>query len=102
MLAAGAAVLVLAACSGEPSGNDIKEAIRNNAAVMMQMRALAQMSGGGDADELINAASVEKGQCTQAQGQPGFVCDFRLNAGGQTGPWGKARFFNANGWQLEQ
>ncbi|WP_297109161.1 hypothetical protein [uncultured Devosia sp.] len=105
-LIAGVAV-TLAACSGEPGGNDMKQAIRNNQMVMAQMQMLAQTGGASvTASQMLDASEVEKGSCMEAQNQPGFVCDFRVNAtvGGQrqTGQWSKARFFNADGWQMEQ
>lgn len=104
---AGFLVTVVSACSGEPGGNDMKQAIRNNQMVMAQMQMLAQMGGVSlSASQMLDASDVEKGQCATAQNQPGFVCDFRVNATvdgqRQMGQWSKARFFNADGWQMEQ
>lgn len=55
----------------------------------------------------MDKISVEKGACTEATGQPGFVCDFRLgidrNGRLDHGPWAKGRFFESSGgWQFEE
>lgn len=108
-----AAVLagLLAACSSEPGPDNIKDAIRNNPQAMMSLsmlaRADAMLSGSAPADPgaMLDRAKVEKASCAPASGMTGVVCDYRIgaDAGGQTrfGPWGKARFFRANGaWQM--
>jgi pyridoxal biosynthesis lyase PdxS len=99
--------MALAACSGEPGAGDMKQAIKNNQMVMSQLQMFAQMGGASmSAAQMLDASEVEKSGCTAAQGQPGFICDFRLNTTvngqRQPGQWGKARFFNAGGWQMEQ
>ncbi|WP_417308032.1 hypothetical protein [Devosia sp.] len=99
--------LLLSACSGEPGANEIKQALRSNNDLYLQMLAAAELAGvPANFDQILADSSVEKGGCSQAQGEPGFICDYRLNAviGGQKqhGQWDKARFFNADGWQMDR
>jgi hypothetical protein len=107
--AAVAVVLTLSACSGEPGTGDIKSAIRNNPRIMMGLAMMSQASAGlsGQAaqspDAMLDRATIEKGSCVAASGASGVVCDFRIGQDGRFGPWGKARFYQANGgWQVEQ
>jgi hypothetical protein len=90
----------------------MKQAMGSNESVLLRMSpimnaAIAVGSASGlSPAQVIDQAEFEKGSCTAAAGEPGFVCDLRisavLNGQRQTGIWGKARFFNANGWQVEQ
>lgn len=109
---AGLAFAALAACSGEPNAGDMKQAIQNNTKMMTQINMMLRAGSGfggntsQTAEELMKNADVEKGSCAPANGSPGFICDFRMNmqrnGQKQSGQWGKARFYNAGGWQIEQ
>ena len=90
----------------------MKQALKNNQTLMMQL-SMAANAGAGfggtsgmSADEIVNALEFERGDCVEAVGQTGFVCDYRvissINGKKQEGQWMKARFYNAGGWQIEQ
>jgi hypothetical protein len=118
-----AGVLGLAACGlGEPSEEDMLQALKSNvparaaAELMMlsnpdkfkRMPTQRAVDEERAADEMMRTAVVEKASCVQAQGAPGYVCDFRmgfrqLNGQIQYGQPGKGRFFKTGaGWSFDQ
>jgi hypothetical protein len=93
-----APVILLAGCA--PGESEMQEALSRNDKFVMT---LAMLGGGMRPDQV----AVEKSSCTDAQGAPGYVCDFRL---GRKGPGGvtnlsgpaKGRFFKSGGkWEVE-
>ena len=101
ILAPLAAALMLAGCSGEPSESNMKDAMVSKLAVVFGTQ-------GQSVDEMKARLAVEKGDCVEASGEPGWICDVRV---GQTvngqkqfpTPWGKGRFFKVNGnWAFEE
>lgn len=93
-----AAALLLAGCA--PGESDMQQALLRNA----QFRVMVAMLGGGITPEQV---AIEKSSCADAQGAPGYVCDFRVgrkNAAGAVSYNGsaKARFFKSGGtWDVE-
>jgi len=107
--AALAACLLLSGCSGNPGPAGIKQAIRNDGQMMAAIDALASFQAELDgqsprnASDIVEAGTIEVGECVSASGASGVVCDFRMVLDGQSGKWTKARFFQAGGqWQMEQ
>lgn len=104
--------LGLAACSGEPSADNMKEATNNNQGFDFLLNMLAGASQPGQnpsariADIKRNAV-VEKSGCVEAQGSPGYVCDYRYGRrlpGGEISysPPIKGRFYKTgDGWAVE-
>lgn len=81
--------LLLSGCSGEPSANDILQAL--NADPKFQVT-LAMLTGGqSSVDAIKKSGVIEKSGCKEAQGAPGYVCDFRW---GTKGPDGTVRYGN--------
>lgn len=110
-LVAGLSFIALAACSGEPNANDMKQATLNNPSIKANLTMLLNAQSGltGQAEQsasaFISEAQFERGACAAASNEPGFVCDYRINMtiNGETrrGEWTKARFFQADGWQID-
>jgi hypothetical protein len=99
--------LMIAGCSGEPGTGDILQAL--NAHPKFQMT-LAMLGGGRSPSELEDIKKngvIEKSGCKEAQGAPGYVCDFRWGSKGPDGQlrYGnptKGRFFKTGGvWSAE-
>jgi hypothetical protein len=113
------ATLSLAACgSGEPSQSEMLQAIKASPTLHQQvglmlmanltLRASQSAAEKEQAiDKEISGIVVEKATCVEAQGAPGYMCDFRMGfpqADGQLqyGPPGKSRFFKTGaGWSVE-
>jgi len=83
------AALLLAGCSGEPNSDDIMQALNADAKFQMTLAMLA----GSEANlaAMKKNGVVEKAGCKDAQGAPGYVCDFRW---GTKGPDGKTHYGN--------
>jgi len=81
------AALLLAGCSGEPSSDDILQALNTDPKFQMTLGMLAGSQANLDA--MKKNGVVEKSGCKEAQGAPGYVCDFRW---GTKGPDGKVRY----------
>ena len=104
-------VASLAGCGdGSPSESNMKQALRDNqkfmTGLMFLMAAQGHRDGEKAAGEAMTQAVLDKSGCAQAQGAPGFICDFRLgqktDSGVQYGPPGKGRFFKSgDGWAME-
>jgi hypothetical protein len=99
------ASVLLAGCSGEPNSDDILQALNADPKFQMTLGMLAGSQANLDA--VKKNGVVEKSGCKDAQGAPGYVCDFRW---GTKGPDGKihygnpmrARLFKASqGWAGE-
>ena len=132
---AGRAALILAAFSlvacgsDEPSQSDMLQAVKSSPALRQRISAMAASEEilktgktlrapaeekafnekiATAVNEKIAGVVVEKASCIQAQGAPGYVCDFRIGSpqpNGQVryGPPAKARFFKtASGWSFEK
>lgn len=105
------AVLGLAGCSGDPSEADMLAAVNGNAQFQQAMAVLAMDMRGrvsqATLNDLKSRGLIEKSACAQAQGAPGYVCDFRWGASqpdGKTlyGAPMKGRFFKSgDGWVAE-
>ena len=98
--------LLLAGCSGEPGSGDILEALNANPKFQMTLAMLAGGRGQAALDQIRQNGVVEKSGCKEAQGAPGYVCDFRW---GTKGPDGNVRYGNPtkgrffkNGRRLER
>jgi hypothetical protein len=93
-----AGLLALGGCA--PGESDMQGALLRNA----QFRVMLAMAGGGMRPEDV---AIEKSSCTDAQGTPGYVCDFRIGRrlpGGSVNYGGsaKGRFFKSGGgWEVE-
>jgi hypothetical protein len=93
-----AAALLLAGCA--PGESDMQQALLRNA----QFRVIVAMLGGGITPEQL---AIEKSSCADAQGAPGYVCDFRIgrklpNGAINYGGSAKGRFFKSGGgWEVE-
>lgn len=105
--------LLLSACSDEPGNEDMLQATHANPKFQMMLGLVAgnnpQFRRNPDAamNEMKRNAVIEKSGCAQAQGAPGYVCDYRW---GQRQPDGavqygnplKGRFFKVgNAWAVE-
>jgi len=94
--------LLLAGCSGEPSASDILTAL--NADPKFQMTVAMLAGNQSNLDAIKKNGVVEKSACKEAQGAPGYVCDFRWGTKAPDGAvrYGnpmRARFFKTgNGW----
>ncbi|MCW2308955.1 hypothetical protein [Rhodobium gokarnense] len=114
-----AASLGLAGCSGEPGEDDIRDAIKRDPGTRAGLELLfggvqgvarrrGQATSGVTAQEFLDKAIIEKSGCKEAQGQPGYVCDFRMGNGTGKGPVNmsppiKGRFFETNdGWTYQE
>jgi hypothetical protein len=103
--AAIAGALMLGGCSGEPGANDILLALNDNA----KWRVGVTFLTGSDqaAAELLAQGTIDKSACAQAQGTPGYICDFRWGRKLQDGnvQYGQpmtGRFFKSgNRWVME-
>lgn len=89
------AVLALTGCSGEPSSTDMKQALES---AMKANPIVAAMFGGFE--------EFEKIACKEAEGKPGFVCDYKATTtvmGQKTTSNGTARFTQGkNGWEAQE
>jgi hypothetical protein len=112
------AALSLAACdSGEPSQSDMLQAMKSEGSLpdLIRMGVIVGLHGsqrGPDLEKAVDKAVkgfvVEKASCAEAQGAPGYVCDFRMgfpmpDGHVEYGQPGKSRFFKTGaGWSFEQ
>ena len=103
-------VLTLLGCSDDqPSASDMLSTIRMEE---YMGKSILVTAVGPEKDDVLKralrTAAIEKAGCAKAQGEPGYVCDFRLsfrNQRGETefGPQSKARFFKAGSdWRIAQ
>jgi hypothetical protein len=108
MRVSGAAALALAvgACfGGEPSESDMAEAMRNN--IKIQQAVMLSLPAPGAMEQALKTAVAEKSACKAAQGEPGYVCDFRFGSKQTNGTvrWGEAakgRFYKVDGkWAVD-
>ncbi|MFT4117900.1 hypothetical protein [Bradyrhizobium sp.] len=96
---------LLAGCSGEPSANDILNALNANPKFQLTLALLA--GGQGNIDAVKKNGVVEKSECKEAQGAPGYVCDFRWGTKGLDGavhygnPMRGRLFKSGDGWSGE-
>lgn len=103
--------LALCGCfGGEPSAGNMLDAVKKESSVREAIKMTAAFDGSKNpdqaADEMVKTIKVEKSGCAQAQGKPGYMCDFRIGmqAGGkfEYGPPANGRFFKAGDeWRLE-
>lgn len=98
LLAAGAALL--AACSGEPSANDIEKAVSSNAA--QGSAQMEQLSRGSSRSFMPEVHSVKKLGCRQ-ETEAAYFCDIELDMTSPQGVRGKVptsmRFIKgSDGW----
>jgi hypothetical protein len=105
-----AGALVLTGCSGEPSESDMIQAINAHDRFRLTIVATLMARGVAEADAKTifrENSRIEKSGCVQAQGMPGFVCDFRWGLKQPDGSVNflnpaKGRFFKSgNGWAAE-
>jgi len=85
------AALTLTGCSGEPGAGDMKQALET----AMKGNPIGAAMFGGFED-------FEKVGCKEAEGKPGYVCDFKATVtvlGQKSSNSGTARFVKGdNGW----
>jgi len=90
-----ASLLALTGCSGEPSEADMKISLE---AVMKSNPIMASLFSGFD--------EFEKLGCKEAEGKPGYVCDYRATTtvmGQKNTSNASARFVEGDsGWQAQQ
>jgi hypothetical protein len=114
-----AASLLLGGCFGsEPSESEMLQALRTNQHFRQGLllfvvgdvnfgRPDQQRNEERVLDNLFKLIVVEKSACVEAQGSPGYICDFRTgrkqpSGEKQYGPPVKARFFKSgDGWAVE-
>ncbi|GAA0779910.1 hypothetical protein GCM10009108_18910 [Castellaniella ginsengisoli] len=96
------ALLLLAACSSEPSQADLQAAVQK--AVDRQNESMQSMVGGVLDMPKFALNGVEKLSCTSSRDKPGYVCDIRLDITrplvGRTVDQATARFIKTDqGWE---
>ncbi len=88
------AILTLTGCSGEPNADDMKTSLES---AMKANPILAAMFSGFE--------DFEKVACKEAEGKPGYVCDYKAThtiMGQKTTAPGTARFVEGdNGWEAQ-
>lgn len=110
-LGAAAIALFIAGCSGEPGEADVRAALERNEKTILGLSMLFFDPGNRNADpadtakRFLREAAIKIDGCAQAQGAPGFMCDFRMGRpdGKAMSPPLKGRFFKTDdGWHFEE
>lgn len=106
------ACLALAGCSGEPSDSNMADALKNDPMLRMVASEMSSrpVSPGREttAEAFLDSLTVAKLGCVEAQGAPGYVCDFKFTIGTNKSNKmsdrpGKGRFFKGpDGWSFEE
>lgn len=98
--------LGLAGCwSGDPSASNMLQALNDNHDWRLGLALL--LKGEQAAAGIMKESTVEKSSCAQAQGSPGYICDFRWGWRQSDGKIEyshpiKGRFFKTgNQWAVE-
>lgn len=108
-----ALLLTAAGCSMEPSDADLKSAIEKSMSKTNEsLNQTAQMFGGAgkaltDMIGQVEVHGVRKIGCVQADGSPGYVCDFEIDMtvpfAGRSKKMEKARFVKGpDGWVIAE
>jgi len=102
--------VLLSGCSSEPGTEDMLAAMNNNPKFQATL-ILATDPRAANPEAAIarlkNSGVIEKSGCAQAQGAPGYVCDFRWGSRQPDGTvrYGtplKGRFYKSgSGWAVE-
>jgi hypothetical protein len=102
---------LLAAC--EPSADNMREATYKNEKFQFMLALLAGgnprpgQSPDAAVEEMKRNGVIDKSACSEAQGAPGYICDYRwgqrqANGSVQYGTPVKGRFFKSgDGWNLD-
>ncbi len=105
---AGSALMLAACFGGEPSASNIQQAAKESGLLHNDMRGRLPFNvarSSSALEQAIEVAKIEKSGCARAQGQPGYMCDFKIGipegGGFKYGPSLTARFFKTDsGWQM--
>lgn len=96
--------LTLAACSGEPSGSDMQQAVEKavKEQIAQQNQRLSALAGSSAANPFGKTAfsgfsKFIKHACVRASDEPGYVCDFDFSTDKGASTHDKGRFYEANG-----
>jgi hypothetical protein len=111
MSALAAAALLGGCFGGEPSEKEMAQALHDNPKFQATVLIMAGLQRNANAEktlaEIRKVGTVEKSACKEAQGSPGYVCDFRWgpkrpDGGVAYGAPMKGRFYKSgDAWSVD-